>query len=131
MNVLFICTGNTCRSPMAEGIAKARFGLNAHSCGLSGIAGAPAAGLAITVSAENGIDISGHRSSPLTRELLDKADRVYVMTQDHADFLLQLCPEIEKKLRVMQISDPYGGNLDRYRTCFAQILSALEGEVWN
>ena len=131
MNLLFICTGNTCRSPMAEGIAKTILGQTATSCGLAAMEGAPAADHAIAVAKEHGIDLTAHRATPLTESALNEADRIYVMSQSHADALTRFRPELADKIRVMGISDPFGGSLDTYRQCFNEILAYLEDEPWN
>lgn len=131
MNVLFICTGNTCRSPMAEGYAKTVLGLDADSCGLAASMGDPAADNAIAVAKEHGIDLTGHRAKPLTVAAVEAADRIYVMSPSHADFLCRLFPEQSGKVRVLHISDPYGGDLDTYRRCLEEIIAALEKETWK
>ena len=131
MNVLFICTGNTCRSPLAEGYARTVLGLNADSCGLAASLGAPATEQAIAVAKEAGFDLTLHRAKPLTVAAIEQADRIYVMSRTHAEFLGQLFPQLCQKVRVLNIPDPFGGDLKTYRRCLEEIISALEKETWN
>lgn len=120
MTVVFVCTGNTCRSPMAEGLMRAelkRRGVSAAcvSAGLSA-AGEPAADNAVTVMEEVGCDITRHRSRSLTRDMTDAADHVVVMTALHRDLLLSAGVDAEKiVLPAGGVPDPFGGSLDVYR----------------
>lgn len=129
--VVFICTGNTCRSPMADGIFRALLretgitDIESGSAGLSAISGMPAADNAVAAAAEHGADIAGHRASPVTRYLLDSADIFVCMTQAHADVLSGYLPP--EKILVLGggIPDPYGGSLDEYRACASSIKDGL------
>src|SRR5690606_38943413 len=91
MHLLFICTGNTCRSPMAEAIARAlasERGLDdvtVGSAGVSAVEGSAASDGATLVALERGLDLSLHRARPLTRELLEEADVVLAMGPPHAE----------------------------------------------
>lgn len=131
MNVLFICTGNTCRSPMAEGYANAFLGVHAESCGLAASVGTPATDNAIAVAKEKGFDISQHHAQSLTVAAVEAADRIYTMNRSHADFLGQIFPRLCDKVRVMNISDPFGGDIKTYRRCLEEIIAFLEKETWN
>lgn len=131
MKVLFICTGNTCRSPMAEGYARTVLGLDADSCGLAASMGAPAAGNAVAAAGERGIDLTAHRAKPLTRAAAEQAERIFVMSPTHAAVLCDLFPEAHAKIRVLNIADPYGGSPDDYRRCLDEIIAALEQESWS
>lgn len=120
MTVLFVCTGNTCRSPMAAALMREELqqrGVSAAvaSAGLAA-GGEPAATNAIEVLAEEGIDLARHRSRPLTREMCDAADAIAVMTEEHRRLLLaaDIAPE---KVRVLGggIPDPFGGDIAVYR----------------
>ena len=88
-NILFVCTGNTCRSPLAEGIARARVEargwrhVRVASAGLAAHAGEGASAAAVVVAARHGIDLSGHRSRPLTPEMTAWADLVLGMGPSH------------------------------------------------
>jgi protein-tyrosine-phosphatase len=139
--VLFVCTGNVCRSPMAEGFLNAKIHhagddgkLVALSAGTWALDNQPASGHAITVMAERGIDISQHRGRTVTRQDLAGADAVIVMTQSHRDALSAEFPESRIKLHLMSelkdrtfdINDPYGGTLPEYEQTAQELLDLVE-----
>ncbi len=120
LNIKFICTGNTCRSPMAEGVFRALSReLLPHakitSAGLAAAAGSPPTDNAAAACAEIGIDISSHRSAPLSHTEILQTDYFFVMTPEHAQALLSLGAAREKIFIPNNISDPYGGGLEVYR----------------
>ena len=131
MKIVFVCTGNTCRSPMAEGICRALLAergiedVICESCGLSAFAGMPATPYAITAAAEYGADLSAHRSRAVTQYLLDEGDLFVCMTSAHAAALSAYVPD--EKLRVLadEIPDPFGGTEADYRACAAAIHAGL------
>lgn len=127
--VLFVCTGNTCRSPMAQAlfnsIAK-NSDFVADSCGIYGDGVSKITKNAKIVLAEKGIDFE-HTSKKVTLELLQENDYVICMTQNHYYLLISIFPEYSDKIFIMpkDISDPYGGSLEVYRTCCNEIYNAL------
>jgi len=137
--VLMVCTGNTCRSPLAEGILKALVPADApairvSSAGTAGFGGAPATGLARQVARSHEVDISGHRSSALERRALDEADLVLAMTGEHEDDVLSLAPDARKRTFLLSefaagerrdIPDPVGGTLEDYEEVYAMLLGYL------
>lgn len=128
-NIIFICTGNTCRSPMAEGLFRAhggeeQTGLAAASAGLFTQDGMPASENAITAAKELGADISAHRSRMLTPEMAKNARYLVCMTGAHYDRLCELLPDCADKVFTLlptDVSDPFGGDLETYRRAAAQI----------
>lgn len=123
MNILFVCTGNTCRSPMAEGYLKSK-NIPCSSCGLCAD-GSPVSKNSALVMAETGIDISHHISRQITAEDINNADKIICMSHSHAKVLKQICGD---KVSVLGdgIADPYGGDINAYRNCRDQIIKELD-----
>ncbi len=110
--VLFVCTGNTCRSPMAAAIYKAEGFGESDSAGFMAC-GEKATENAILCMKEKGIDLSSHISKPLTRELLEGAQKVCVMTPQHKNALEKA--GYKGEIAVLDCPDPFGGDLECYR----------------
>lgn len=134
MNIIFVCTGNTCRSPMAETIAKDIFeknniDANVISRGLSVYMPSPASENAVKAMEKMGLSLDGFVSSPLTVEDIEDADAIITMTKDHKEALRDICARYDKELYTLgelagtdkDITDPFGGDEQRYDECAAQL----------
>lgn len=122
MNILLVCTGNTCRSPMAEGILKKLLpNHNISSAGVCTVNGLPASDNAIKATAEVNVDILSHKSRQITKEMAENSDLILCMTNNHKKMLAGVkCNTFtlgEFAGDKEEIPDPYGGNLDKYRAC--------------
>jgi protein-tyrosine-phosphatase len=138
MRGLFVCTGNTCRSPMAEGYfrklaVEAGVDVEAASAGVSAPAGAPPSSNAVAVARRFGVDISGFRSAPLTLEEIRRSDLVVPMTASHEAAVLAVDPGAAGKTRRLgkfaaggDVGDPFGGGLEVYQACFDGMKVALD-----
>ena len=145
-NILFVCTGNICRSPFAEKLFKKlalqqeRKGLQAESAGLMALPGNAATALAQQVAAEHEVDLSDHEAKSVTEKRVNRADLILVMEKSHKARILSSFPGATGKVRLMRhfarfgsktrgIADPYGLNYDAYRFCFLDIEDAVSGLV--
>ena len=132
MNVVFVCTGNTCRSPMAEGLFRSILkdknisDVQCGSCGVGAFTGFPASEYAIETMKQFGVDISDHRSRPVSRYILDEGDLFVCMTNSHLNALSPYVPK--EKLCLLSedgIPDPYMGSQEDYLHCAEKIYKSL------
>lgn len=135
MNILFVCTGNTCRSPMAAAIMEKIAVENdldvlIESAGLFANVGGTASDEAIEALDNMGIDLTFHQTKPITEELIEKSDIILAMTQAHKELLK---PMVGDKVYTLKeyagdsgdVSDPYGGDLEEYEETAKEIYDAL------
>jgi protein-tyrosine-phosphatase len=136
--IMFVCTGNSCRSAMAEGalrvlLEKERPGrFEVLSSGTHAASGYPATQYAIEAARIWHADISGHKTQPLTTALIDRADLILGMTSDHVREVVRLQPQAAEKTFLFKnypgtsavgegVDDPIGQSLDRYNQTFLEI----------
>ncbi len=136
MNILFVCTGNTCRSPMAAALFnKIAMGKNLdvriESAGLFASDGENASNEAIIAMQKYDIDLLGHHAQSVNTELLEKSDIILTMTAAHKMVLEQTVPDkvftlCEYAGVDYDIEDPYGGDVDEYEECAEELYEVLE-----
>ncbi len=144
--LLVVCTGNICRSPMAEGLLKKTLdergigGVEVASAGTFALIGYPAEAMAQKVMEPFGVDLSEHRARSISPELIRWADCILVMTPQHRAEVEELVPEAGEKVRLLgaygswhdqerPIGDPYGRGGLQYRNCAVEIAEAVDGFV--
>jgi len=139
--ILFVCTGNICRSPMAEHLLRDRLAKDSEwevaSAGIMAGRGMTASDEAIEALGERGIDLSSHRSQPVDRELVDASAIVVVMTDSHLQQMDDMFPDFRGKFFMMKsfdsktrdIGDPIGLSADVYRRVRGEIESSLPGLI--
>lgn len=145
-NILFVCIGNICRSPFAQGLftklerREGHKGFRAESAGLLALPGNSATFIAQKVAAEHGVDLAGHKAKRLSQKLVDWSELILVMEKSHKDELLADFSEATDKTFLIRrfarfgsrsrgIADPYGLQYDAYRFCYLDIEDAVLGLV--
>lgn len=139
-NLLFVCTGNTCRSPLAMAIARRAVRergwhhVAAASAGVAAREGSTAADPALAVAAESGLELARHRSRPLTPDLVEWADLILTMSPGHlervghlggaekADLLTAFAGDLDRPA----VPDPFGGDLAEYRATYVRLSELIE-----
>ncbi len=144
---LFVCTGNTCRSPMADGIFRKylaeklqcevdhldKMGYKIFSAGTMNTSGSPASAEAIAACAAKGIDIKAHKSRVLSRELVEESDFIFAMGQTHSERITTLSPEAASRCVLLaenkEIADPIGQPQDFFNNCAKLIEEAVKKRI--
>jgi protein-tyrosine phosphatase len=144
---LFVCTGNTCRSPMAEGIFRKylaeklqckvdrlnEIGYKTFSAGVMNVAGVPASAEAIAACAAKGIDLIAHRNQGLSKELIEESDLIFAMEQMHRQKIIALSHEAANKCFLLAgdegIADPIGHPQEFFDSCADMIEAAVKKKI--
>lgn len=136
--ILIVCTGNTCRSPMAESLLKDKLKqqvdsmtIRVVSAGVSAQPGGPASEGAVLAIKERGLSLDDHQSRSISQGLLERSDLILTMTSNHRQAILSRWPHVSSKIFSLapagtDVSDPYGGPIEAYRKCADRIDQCLD-----
>lgn len=137
--ILLVCSGNTCRSAMAEAIVRNLIESGSYpedwtveSAGISAVDGDPATDNAVAVLAELGLDLAGHRARTLTPEMVSQADTILAMERRHLQRILELDPLAASRACLLagsDIADPFGGGVEVYRYARDEIRSSIAARL--
>ena len=135
-HVLMVCTGNTCRSPMAAGALTRELGVDRDrvtvvSAGTAAHEGEAATEFSIAVASRDGVDLTGHRARRVTESMLRHADVVLAMERSHRDAVIRLGADPERTFVISEwpasdagtliVADPFGGSIEAYEECWRRI----------
>lgn len=141
--IMFVCTGNTCRSPMAHGILESMVAaenlanVTVVSSGTGTLDGYPATAYAVQAAGRDGVDISGHHSQAITKELVEASDLILALAYRHYRFIVDKFPGIEQKVFMLRafpdreaspdltVQDPIGMNFDEYLETYEELKREL------
>ncbi len=143
--ILFVCTGNICRSPMAEGffreLTKNKEGYQSLSAGLAAIDGQPPSTHSVTSMQEVGVDIAAQKSTQISPELVESVDYIFGLADGHVENMVRYFPQAREKIFLLRefvedlpvhergISDPIGGSVEIYKLCRDQIKQGVESII--
>lgn len=144
--ILAICTGNTCRSPMAEKLLQSALEaegaplneLVVVSAGVAALGGEPASSNSVAALKKVNLDLTHHKSQQVTTNLLDRSFAIFGMTDSHIDTLSHYYVKLPERVHLLrefmagnddQVPDPFGGNYDEYVTCRDSMIEAIPSVV--